>query len=218
MNYKKYLPIIIAVLLFFGLTAQAKAQIIASFKSKNFVPVSYIGKALPIRNTPVEIGIELVLEDKIQDLTNSQILWYVDEKLIDKGVGLKNIEFKAKATAGNSHLIKVVITHKDKNYSRTFSLPVKGPEFVFKTEKYLYPGENIISGIPYFFNVEKVEQLEFSWNILGETKTGLPPFNLELKVPEKPVFKELLISVTITNSKDPLESIVRQRAIEIKTK
>ena len=204
--------------IFFATYATASAQVLISFEAKNFTPRDYIGKNLPIKNTLVEVGFELILENKIQDLGQSRIFWYLDEKLIQRGNGLKQIAFRTDNPVGSPHFVRIVVNHKNREYENTLIVPIVEPKIIFTTPKFLLVGENVISAAPYFFNAEKIEDLNFLWFINAEEKSREQKLILNLK-PPLPVEPELLkinIALAITNKQNPLE--VKRQVIDLLVK
>ena len=195
---KKYYSFAIySALLGLFLTLSAKAQFnipaepappinpnfdfIISWRAVNYVPADFNGKILPSKNSPIQISFDILDLDngKFVDIAQQQIEWYLNDKLLKSGIGLKSISFPANSRY--EHPIEIVIpNYNDDKYNKggyngaelnaVTSIPAASPKIVINApypNKTIPIGENLFQALPYFFNINTLNQLKIGWNIDG---------------------------------------------------
>jgi len=191
-------------------TAQTASQVLITWQAQSFVPAEYQGKILPAPNTAVKLGLELIIANKIQDLSKADILWYLDEKLLGRGEGLKQISFTANKGATNSHFVRALVNFNQQEYGGTADILIANPKVVIKipspADNSASLGENIFQAIPYFFNINNLQELIFVWSANGQTISNIGDEILKLElVPPIPSNQNLNIKVSAQNLKNDLE-------------
>ena len=58
--------------------AQAAPEFLVSWRAVGYVPPDYQGKILPNKNSRVEMGFDLIAQNKIADLSRYNISWFLD--------------------------------------------------------------------------------------------------------------------------------------------
>ena len=146
-----------------SLTKAAPAnELVITWKADGYIPSSYSGKALPIHGTTVFFAIELVANNKLADLSNKEIRWYVDDNLLRSGTGLTNFAYTVPPFNGDSIAIRVVlIDGKLGNINQFINLPIGKPEAVIDAAQLPQ-----LKPLFYFFNISSPEQLTISWEEL----------------------------------------------------
>lgn len=191
----------------FWANAQTVPQVILTWQAQNFVPAEYSGKILPAPGTNIKVGLEVIKENKIQDLSKINIRWYLDGKLLTQGLGLKEINFRAIYGATYSHFARAVVQDTEE-ISGGLNIPIVSPKIIIQTPtpsaSSIPLGKTILQAIPYFFNVAGLKELVFNWAVNERTIKGANVLELEL-APPVPLNNNLRIQVTAQNLNNELE-------------
>jgi len=186
---------------------EPQGEIIFTWQAKNFYPADFKGKALPVQNSIVDISLELVKNNKLQNLSSADITWFLDEKVISRGTGNNETSFIVKKAESDSHFIRATIKLGSDLYENSMNLYISKPKIVIMTNP--YAGPTIIpdtpltlQAIPYFFNINNIKDLLFFWQINNEKNSGAS--NLTLSLPKEE--SKLNISLIVQNKNDILET------------
>lgn len=192
--------------------AQTPAQVILTWQANNFYPADYTGKALATPNTPVTVSVEVLHDGKLIDLSDGTFTWYVDEKLLSRTQGLKEILFTVKKSVEDSHFIRVTIQSGNDLFESSIRIPVSKQIVVLESP---YPNHLVRAGsqvvlqaMPYFFNMPSFQDLTFSWQINnGEQRRSGNDNQLVLNVgtPQTPNQDIIRITTLVQNKNNPLE-------------
>jgi len=181
--------------------------VIITWQAQSFVPADYAGKSLPTTGVNIKAGLEIVEENKIQDLSKLNIRWYLDGKLLTQGLGLKEINFRATRAATYSHFLRAAIQDEEE-ISGGVNIPIISPKLIIKTPSpavnYIPLGKTLLQAVPYFFNVSGLKELVFNWVVNEKTIKGANVLELEL-TPPIPQNSNLRIRVTAQNLNNELE-------------
>jgi hypothetical protein len=187
--------------------AQAASQAMITWQAQSFAPAEYSGKILPSPGTNIKLGLEVIKENKLQDLSKINIRWYLDGKLLTQGFGLKETNFTASKGATYSHFVRAVIQDKEE-ISGTVDIPIVNPKIIIKTPSpadILVPlGKTRLQAIPYFFNAANLGELIFKWAVNNQVIEGSNILELEI-APPIPLNHNLNVRVTAQNLKNDLE-------------
>ena len=191
----------------FGVNAQTNSQVLITWQAQNFVPAEYPGKILPSPGTNIKLGLEVIKENKLQDLSKINIRWYLDGKLLTQGLGLKETNFFVNKGATYSHFVRAVIIDKQE-ISGTADIPIINPRVVIESpspdSNSIPLGKNIFQALPYFFNTANLQELIFNWSVNNQTIKGTNLLELEITSPI-PLNQNLNIKVTAQNLNNDLE-------------
>jgi len=187
---KKTFLIILSIYAFFSLSDLALAQVtqtttekianslIINWQANNFAPSTYQGKLLPTNGSIVSLSILGKIGNKIMDLSDALIMWYLDEEFLTGGLGQTDIQFKVTKTANNFYLIKVNVTLPQQNGSSQFfsqgvRIPIANPQTVINVPYASIQSNTpvFISAVPYFFNIQSINDLSFDWEIITPIET-----------------------------------------------
>ncbi len=190
---KKYILIGLAIFILNQIILPAKAQVaipglsnltnpnfdfLISWKAINYVPADYKGKILPSKNSTIQISFDVLDSGKFINISKQQVEWYLNDNLIKSGVGLKSITFTAST---NSNVIEILIpNYTDSKYSAAqintiITIPIASPEIVIKApypNKNITIGDNLFQVLPYFFNINTLNQLKVDWEVDGVKNSG----------------------------------------------
>jgi len=141
--------------------AQTGPEIWATWRADSFVPPFYQGKQLPTRNTNVEVRFELVDGSRAANLSQTEIRWYLNEKLAQKGNGLKTFSYQVGRNSTRD-LIRINIpNYAGGELNQFLDLPIRAPEVVLTG---IFP---TFLASPYFFNIKNINEVSFEWLIGG---------------------------------------------------
>ncbi|MBI4085620.1 MAG: hypothetical protein HY432_03925 [Candidatus Liptonbacteria bacterium] len=200
----------------FGQTAPVSPQILLTWKANTYVPDRFSGKVMPAANSQITASVELIDGGRIMNISGQNIYWYADNNFIDGGIGKQSVTFRAPDVAGGSIDIRAEIP----NYSRgrqfkTVTIPIVKPHAVieapFPSGKFSSSPLNLVA-LPYFFNVTSISQLNFAWNVNGQTPSGAEnPQNLNVKFePTLPSGSVISVSLSIGNPSADFETATKK--------
>ena len=161
-------------------SAQIAPEFMITWKSNSYVPASYAGKIMPTRNTPINISLELKEDGKLANLSKNEVRWFVNNKLKQSGVGLKNFTFAPELTANQPQIIRIaIINYRGTDLTKTIAIPLANPEVVVTSI-----GANVFKAFSYFFNIDKINDLKWEWsaNNIKATGTAQEPDVLTLDI------------------------------------
>jgi len=190
--------------------AQTTPEILISWKASNFVPASYLGKIYPTKDSIVEVGVDLLNGNTLIDLSKVEVGWFLDGRFLNSGVGLKHIRFQTTKGNNNDHALRVTLLYQGNDLGQSITIPIVSPEVVIDTAS---PTNAIniptitFRGLPYFFNVQDIQKLNFQWSVNNETIAGNKdnPDFLKLQIPTVAKNKPLSLSLSIFNQLNSLE-------------
>ena len=200
--------IFIFVFLFsYSVQAQTASRVLITWQAQSFAPAEYSGKILPSPGTSIKLGLELIKENKLQDLSKINIRWYLDGKLLTQGIGLKETSFFVNKGATYSHFVRAVIM-TGQEISGAIDIPIVSPKVIIKTpspaDTFIALGKTLLRAVPYFFNVANPEELIFKWSVNNQALEGSDVLELEI-APPVPLNQNLNVRVTAQNLKNELE-------------
>ncbi|MBI5732904.1 hypothetical protein HY967_03025 [Candidatus Jorgensenbacteria bacterium] len=211
------ITIIIVACLFFinRAEAQSNAQIIFTWQAHNFYPANFRGKALPTFNTPTSVAVELLKNNKLTDLGAATITWYVDEKFVKRGVGQKEILFNTKRLEGEISFIRVIIDFNNERFETSTRIPTSKANVVITTAPqsrfYISPNTTLdLFAFPYFFNVNSLKDIAFSWEVNGQRLSNVGNtnrINIDIGQPGLSRNNTIRASLTAQNNNDSLETV-----------
>ena len=213
-----------AFLLLFSLfvNAQTAPSLIVTWQAENYAPSGYEGVILPTRGTAVRAALALIDAGKIQDLSKKEIRWFTGRELIKSGLGAVEIEFRTPELATGDIALKAVVrNYKNADWEGLTAVPVAEPEIVIDApypERKIAAGLNVFKALPYFFNINDVIQLVFSWTANGlKAESGSEePDRLNLETSLGRSGDEVNLSVAVLNSLNPLQFASQSLNLTIK--
>lgn len=203
----KFLLLILVLCPAFCLAADAP-QILITWQAQNFVPAGYPGKILPTTGTRIKAGVEVLKDGKLLDLSKNRVQWFLDDDLLDRELGLKEIVFRIVKPVGYSHYLRVAIDYEGEQISAGKEILIIKPKVVIKTPLFnqisLPLGKNLLQALPYFFNVVNLKDIIFHWTVNEQKLQGNDFLELEL-TPPLPTGHRLNIKVAGQNTNSDLE-------------
>ena len=213
---KRYFLIIFAIgvsISFLSAGAQTAPQreIILSWRALNFFPANFEGKALASPFSPVLVGVEAVENGKFVDISQMPVSWKLDNKFLQSGTGLKEVLFRVQKNKGDFHIVQVSIGKNGAGGEESILIPIAPQTIVVELP---YQGnsispniENTIKAIPYFFNIQALNDLSFFWQVNNTKEGGNSNNTLILKTGTPQVKSQNTIEITASaqNNENPLE-------------
>ncbi len=206
-----FLLFFFCLLVFSFVSAQTGGNLIITWHANNYVPEDFQEKAFPTNGNTVQVSVEFLLGQKIQNISQVDISWFVDGVFFTKGTGLKEMSFPITKVGRSSHSVRVVIQTKTDKYEGIISIPVFNPIITIENK---YPRGLVRSGeqvsffvIPYFFNISSPSEITSLWTINGNAQEGTRDTLLTLNIgaPKTSEQKNMTIESFVQNIKNGLE-------------
>jgi len=202
-----FIFVIVAFATLTGVAQVEQPEFLITWRAQSYAPPEFDGKLLPAPFSPIVATFEILVGGSFLDLSGENINWYLDGKLLDRGVGVQTVAFRAGADAGTRHDLRIQINGfqgKDKIAVKTIEIPIARPQAIIEAP---FPENNFstrttrVKGRPYFFNVQNLSNLSFAWEVNGETPTDFKnPDLLSISLAELPDDKaELRVNLKINN-------------------
>ncbi|MBI2035360.1 MAG: hypothetical protein HYT12_01610 [Candidatus Liptonbacteria bacterium] len=177
--------LILAVLQFRSANAQSTPAFWVTWGADSYVPDYFIGKAMPSRASNITVSFEILENGKPLSLSGQEVRWFINNTIAAKGVALKTFSFRAGASAP---LVRIELPgfRGGASLIKSFQIPVREPEIVIKAAGVAQAGQDIsLSAISYFFNIQNLSELFFTWKVNSVSPEGTPknPELLTISVP-----------------------------------
>ncbi|MDP3901646.1 MAG: hypothetical protein Q8Q37_01550 [bacterium] len=195
-------------------SAQTAPQFMVNWKANDYVAPDYLGKILPTRNTKVDVGFELIDNNRPLNLSNYQIRWYVNDKLRTSGSGKKGFSFNINAITHSPQIIKIiVVNYRETDLEKTFVIPVVNPEVHLQSL-----GDYKFGVRPFFFNVININNINFRWTVNNSVidKLGDQPNVLDLGIQNYNIGDIINLEVSVNNPFNKLETAATSINLNIK--
>lgn len=157
------------------------------WSTKTYVPPDYLGKALPAYNSVVEVSAVQVAPTKV-NLAALNYKWFLDDSFqeYNSGQNRGRFLFRVSVLGGQQHSVNLQIEDSEGQPVLSLStlINVVAPEAgIYPVEKQtinfiqansgqdiLAPGEEkTFVVLPYFFDINNPEALDFQWDLNGQT-------------------------------------------------
>jgi hypothetical protein len=215
----------------FSSQAQASTpDFLVSWKAQTSAPFDYLGKNFPVNKSVITVSFELIgtvgsQKGKVLDMTDKEVRWYVNGKLMAQDNNKKTFSFITADDDDSSTDVKISAEYFDPDVGYSYfvnkyiSIPLSHPHVVLNS----ISGGSLVSigsGIrifaaPYFFNTP-LKNLIIQWVVNGkEIETDVKdPWNLDVNVSSD--YKKgssIEILATVRNIFNPLEEFVQKKFI-----
>lgn len=211
MKFISYLITLLAVSYAIMASGQVAPEFMVTWKANSYIPTNYPGKALPSNGSKVEVAIELIDRGKIADLSRTEVRWFINNRLQNSVIGLKNFSFIAQRLKGDHEVRIDLLNYRGVNLTKTITIPLVNPEVVIDSpypENLLTAGlDNFFQALPYFFNIPDPSEIKFVWSANGLKTEGavLRSDILNLNTAELPSGTNLNLEVITQNILNSLE-------------
>ncbi|MDP3729402.1 MAG: hypothetical protein Q8R26_01415 [bacterium] len=191
--------------------AQTNPELLLSWSAENYVPSFYQGKILPTQSTSVVVSVDMLQNNRVINISQQNIRWFVDDTLILTGRGASQATF-AMSKIGGIQTVRAIVDYQGTPIEKTIDIQIKKPELVLvfpSPSKTITPQSYLFIGLPYFFNVTDLNELTFQWAVNSEKIGGSPTqperFILALSNKGTPIRTTLNISGSVQSVFNPLE-------------
>jgi len=212
MDAKVLSVLFLSFLIFPTVFAQTENNLLVTWHANNYTPLDFNAKPLPTNGNVVDVSAELLINKKIQNISQAEISWFLDGVFSTKGIGLKEFLFPITKVGRNSHSVRVVVQTKTNKYENLVSIPVFNPIITIENK---YPRGLVASGekisfsvIPFFFNISSPSEITSLWRINGEkqNETRDTVLTLNMGSPKTLDQKNMVVESFVQNIKNGLES------------
>lgn len=143
----------------------AAPELILTWKANSFVPSGYMGKALPVANTPLDASVILLDNGKVINTAPYEIHWYAGENLIATGKGKTTVRIPAPATGEDIIELRASIPKYSGGAQDAFaSIPLVHPEIVIMKSVGSQVKSKGLTTYPYFWNIANANELNILWD------------------------------------------------------
>lgn len=213
----RHIAIILAITCLVGglaiirpVVAQTAPSVIITWQAQNYFPADFPGKARITPSSQVTAAIDMVQGVKLINLSSAQVSWFVNDALVQSGLGLTNITFTASPDANNLVSIRVQIQTGGGTYQNSISIQAVAPFSVIdhpSVTPNVSAGSSVtLTAWPYFFNVGSLSDLKFTWQVNGGTYTSNGnQLTLQIGTPQSVLQQTLPVTLTTQNTQNPLE-------------
>ncbi|MEK7512828.1 MAG: hypothetical protein AAB601_01375, partial [Patescibacteria group bacterium] len=161
-----------------------------------------------LKSLAVQMAVEALKDGRLVNLSRATIFWYLDNKLISRGEGLKETLFSATRQAGDTHTVRVVAQlPEEERLEASFQVPAGERRLAIggvSRGAALAPGGQVaLEALPYFFNIASVADLTFFWSIGGARQPGITGNTVTMTAPTGERAVEIQLSAQ--GARDPYE-------------
>jgi len=193
-------------------SAQTADQVILTWQANNFYPADYEGKAQATPGSSIHVAAEVIKNGQFLDLSGSTSTWYVDENFQNREQGLKELVFTAGGRGIDSHFVRVTITTQTDSYEAAIKIPLAKPQAVILNNKLtatVKPNSEVtLQAIPYFWNIDSLQNLVFTWQVnLEREQTRTNQLTIKVGEPKFEDQKNIRVDLLVQNPQNPLEYI-----------
>jgi hypothetical protein len=174
----------------------------------SYIPPQYKDKALPNQNSKLTASLALLSGGKLVDLSSQTIYWYLNDTLIDSGVGEQYIVFSPFGTPPSFLNLRAELpSYNGTLLIHDISIPLISPKAVIEAPhpQGSFSGSPItLQGTPYFFYVSDPGILSYSWSVDNQSTESVEnPQTLAISLPATtPSGSSFGITLDITNPSD----------------
>lgn len=174
----------------------------------SYIPPQYNDKALPNQKSRLTASVELLLDGKPVNLSGQTIYWYLNDTLIDTGVGDQYIVFSPFGTAPAFLTLEAELpSYNGALLTHQVQIPLVNPKAVIEAPHpsgQFSGNPTVLQGTPYFFYTSDPGSLSYAWSVNGQTSASAEnPQTLQIDFdPSTPSGSSFAVSLTITNPND----------------
>lgn len=154
------------------------------WSANTYTPINYEGRTLPIKGSTVSVYVDIKISGG--NYQNLKYSWFLDGVFQEakSGYARSAFSFGVRREKGASHLVLVKIFNEDRSFyiERSIEIPIAEPELLIYSSKGNSHFSNQASEVsivlsnkefsfvakPYFFNIKKLTDLTFEWNLPGK--------------------------------------------------
>lgn len=177
---KKIFVFVFALVVFvpfsFIVKAQTTQDAFITWHANDFYPSDFGGKAVPVNRGTINASVALTNNGKLMDTTTMLVSWYLDGGFFEKGVGLSTVTVPVGKNFGATYSLKASINASEGLIDALTVIPVGQPRVVLDLpdpDPSAKSGDSLtVRSIPYFFNINSLADLLFSWTVNGTSQNN----------------------------------------------
>lgn len=208
------------------------------WSADTYTPTSYSGRALPTKGSLVSVYTDLeILEG---DPINLKYSWFLDNIFQENksGYGQDSFQFGVRRFNDNSHKVLLKVFNDSRSFyiEKSIEIPVVNPEVViyplYYSDGRTYSPEQTngmsyikseektsFIAVPYFFNVEKLTDLNFEWSLSNQKPVVSSTYNaniLDLAIKKEGVQPlETKLEINVSNKIGTIQSASQTIKIQV---
>ena len=194
----------------FAQVSEPEGDVIITWQANNYIPSGFEKKSLPAPYTKVEVSAELVLNNKLADISGADIKWFINDEFYKSGKGLKTITFYTSQEEDEFTSVRVSIITPAGRFDKSLQIPLVQPEIVLS---YKSPVNTVqensrvtFDAIPYSFSIRSLDDLKFYLMVNGEyVNTRGGRLILNIGSPQSSSQKSIEVFVSAQNNTNSLE-------------
>lgn len=213
---------VISLISFYGVVLAQETSIILTWQANNFYPADYQGKSEAALSSPVSVSATVLENGKFINPSDFEFFWYLDNSLLNRGVGMDEIIFNADKLEGGEYFIRTVMVREGERLEGSITIPAGSRELVIENPRpsnIVKLGERVeLEAIPYFFNVNILDELSFFWSVDNVDNENQRTNYLTLDIGNSSSLRGTNISVTgsVINENKPTESAITNLRLRIR--
>lgn len=149
----------------------APENAIISYDVQNYYPPGFRGRPRLTPYSVIVVRLEAFKDGKLVNLSDTDISWYLNDKRLKGGRGLKELTVPVTDNAGGSVRIRAYADTGAILIEKALSLTIEKPYVVLETpysnNQVPATDDVVLLGVPYFFTAPDFKNLNFSWKVDG---------------------------------------------------
>lgn len=138
-----------------------------NWSTDTYTPIDYIGRALPVPGSKIFVDVSVSVANG--DAKSLKYSWFLEDifQKNKSGYNKTSFYFYAKSISGRFHTVRVQVFNEDRTIfqEKTIEIPITSPEIVLSRAN---TNKLSIIAKPYFFSINKLTDLVFEWNLMGQ--------------------------------------------------
>lgn len=202
----------------------AAPELMLTWQAENFAPAEFRGKIFPVKGSRITVALNLIEDNRIADISRTEVRWFVDNNLVSAGTGAQLFEYRIPQGATDEIRLRAQLpNHRGAIIEKEIIIPIASPEVILQSK---HPnnetprGEITLKAIPYFFNTQQLAHISLQWLVnnqppeIGEEIEALDEINIT--VPEgTPAGSRIDIRVIAKNIMQETEFAIRSLLLTI---
>lgn len=132
-----------------------------TWQAESYAPSDFSGKIFPSRGTAVTVGLAALDDGSAIDFSKDTVRWYLNNVRISEGRGVVRLTYTAAGTGNGRDTVRVEVVDGHP-IEASILIPVVSPKLVLQISD--TPPQSI-RAVPFFFNVDDLSELVFTWNL-----------------------------------------------------
>jgi len=151
-----------------SLAQTSNSELLVSWQAQTTAPVTYLGKVLPASVGPLTLSVNLLSNNRLVSLVETNVRWFLNNEPHSQGVGLSKITLLSPEARRGKIAVRVEIDFEEGKLIRRLEIPLGEAAIVVETP---YPNLIIpasafsLKATPFFFPGDG--KIRYSWFVNG---------------------------------------------------